>query len=127
MELKVSVRWCIACLAMLVFSGCSVAQKDFALVSNIDNPVSSTPRKDSAYIRGEECSFTLFLFWETNKQNLSPHGAVKNAVEKANQLGYPANALTNVKIRWYGTQYFANFLARWCYSAEGYPANVEAY
>lgn len=110
--------------ATLFLAGCSATQKEFALVSHSENPEITAPRSDTTYVKGEECSW-MILYLPTNSQNTSPEGAVRNAMDKASRLGYVANALTNVKIKYYGASFLGSFLMKECYTAEGYPANVE--
>ena len=121
---KVPFSLGVLCAAALFLGGCSATQKELALVSHSENPEITAPRSDTGYVKGEECSWYI-LFWQTNFQNTSPEGAVRNAMDKASRLGYVANALTNTEVKFYGTQFLGNLFAKYCYSAEGYPANVE--
>ena len=109
--------------AMLFFTGCLTQEHNFALVSTIDNPV-TTASKSSVRISGEAChsGYLVFIF----SAKVDEVGAVQEATKKANQLGYPANALANVEInyRYFKIPFIVETI---CTIAEGNPVNIEAY
>ncbi len=112
------------CVVMLFFAGCTTAEQKFGLISTIDNPVATASRGGNR-VRGEVCHNAYLLIIGSGGQKIDDKGAVREAIRKAKQLGYSANALANVEI----TTHFTNAIlfSSLCTIAEGNPVNIQVY